>query len=138
MYAPISAEHHFRYQYHMLFCLLPGRQRRLCYVVIASTNARFNSANMKIRHSTSYFHFLASQPIHLTPWNRNLREKLIVAEVVKKFPELRNPKFRYHFHKTQPLDPSRAHTLFNENPFCYYPHICALVSQVIRLFGFVD
>jgi hypothetical protein len=41
----------------------------------------------------------------LTPWCRILLEKLIVTQLVKKYPFLWNPKVHYHVHTSPPLDP---------------------------------
>jgi hypothetical protein len=42
----------------------------------------------------------------LTPWGRILFEKLIVTQLVKKYPAvLRTPKVHHHVHKSPPLDP---------------------------------
>jgi hypothetical protein len=40
----------------------------------------------------------------LTPWYRILFEKLIVTQLVKKYPFLWNLKVHYCVHKSQPLD----------------------------------
>jgi hypothetical protein len=44
--------------------------------------------------------------LELIPWCRILFEKLIVTQLVKKYPFfLRNPKVHHRVHKSPPLDP---------------------------------
>jgi len=78
---------------------------------------------------THYFHleigiypFLPTLLLH-TPWCRTLFEKLIVTQLVKKYPFLQNPNIHYCVHTSLPLDP----ILSQLNPVCpidpYHPKV---------------
>jgi hypothetical protein len=62
----------------------------------------------------------------LTPWCRILFEKLIVTQLVKKYPaSLWNPKVHYSVHTSPPLDP----ILSQLNPVCPKVHLNVIPSH---------
>jgi hypothetical protein len=67
----------------------------------------------------------------LTPWCRILFEKLIVTQLVKKYPAfLRNPKVHNRAHKSPPLDPilSQPNPLHPIDPYLRKVHFNVILS----------
>jgi hypothetical protein len=73
----------------------------------------------------------------LTPWCRILFEKLIVTQLVKKYPAfVWNPKVHYRVHKSPPLDPtlSQAKPVRPIDPYLPKVHLNVILSPTPRSF----
>jgi hypothetical protein len=84
------------------------------------------------------FTVTACNPTYLlTPWCRILFEKLIVTQLVKKYPAfLRNPKVHHRVHKSPPLDPilSQPYPVRPIDPYLPKVHLNVILPPTPRHF----